>query len=295
MKAENMMQTQAIKAKTMAHPCYNCGGGQNARIHLPVAPKCNIQCNYCVRKYDCPNESRPGVTASVISPIEAAERFAHYAKHMDNLKVVGIAGPGDALANPAETFETLRLVREIDPDVTFCLSTNGLMLSHYAGEMMEVGVTHVTVTLNTIDPKIGAKIYKHVDYMGMRYTGEAAAEILLNNQLAGLKALTKLGVVCKVNTVTLRGINDGHIGEISETLKSMGVYIHNVMKMIPVKDSAFEGLKPLNDAELAAVRGKGAEYIKQMHHCQHCRADAVGTLTVTAASYTQLQGRLCTV
>ncbi len=45
------------------HPCYNKAASANwGRLHLPVAPNCNIQCNYCNRKYDCANENRPGVT-----------------------------------------------------------------------------------------------------------------------------------------------------------------------------------------------------------------------------------------
>lgn len=279
-----------VSEETMAHPCYNCGAGKNARIHLAVAPKCNIQCNYCVRKYDCPNESRPGVTAEVISPLQAAERFMHHRNTMDNLKVVGIAGPGDALANPNETFETFRLVREIDPDVTFCLSTNGLMLPDYAEKLAEGGVSHVTVTLNAVNPKIGAKIYRYVNYKGEHYGGMQAAEVLLDRQLAGLEALIKNNAVCKVNTVALRGINDGHIEAISERLRRMGVYIHNIMRMIPVTGSAFEGLEPFSERELAMLRSKGATHIKQMYHCRQCRADAVGIL-----GQKRLQGRLCAV
>ena len=33
-------------------------------MHVAVAPACNIQCHYCNRKYDCANESRPGVVSS---------------------------------------------------------------------------------------------------------------------------------------------------------------------------------------------------------------------------------------
>jgi uncharacterized Fe-S cluster-containing radical SAM superfamily protein len=186
--------------KTETHPCFNCGNGKNARIHLPVAPKCNIQCNYCVRKYDCPNESRPGVTTAVLSPDEAVARYIDAKSRIPNMTVVGIAGPGDALANFDETKETLTRIREIDPDVTFCLSTNGLLLPLYAQELVDLGVSHVTVTINAVDPEIGAKIYKHIDYLGTRYTGSAAAAILLANQLAGLRYLTARGVVCKVNT-----------------------------------------------------------------------------------------------
>ncbi|HEX3029635.1 MAG TPA: nitrogenase component 1, partial [Clostridia bacterium] len=65
----------AIDEKTASHPCFSGGACQNARMHIPVAPACNISCNYCNRKYDCQNESRPGVTSEVLTPAAALEKF----------------------------------------------------------------------------------------------------------------------------------------------------------------------------------------------------------------------------
>ena len=82
--------------KTKKHPCFSCGSAHKyARMHLPIAPKCNISCNYCLRKYDCVNESRPGVTTEILSPKEAFAKYKIVKAKMPNLTVVGIAGPGD--------------------------------------------------------------------------------------------------------------------------------------------------------------------------------------------------------
>jgi nitrogenase molybdenum-iron protein alpha/beta subunit/uncharacterized Fe-S cluster-containing radical SAM superfamily protein len=195
----------SIEEKTKTHPCFSCDSAHKyARMHLPIAPKCNISCNYCLRKYDCPNESRPGVTTEVLSPEKAFEKYKLVKEKMPNLKVVGIAGPGDALANFDEVKKSLELIREYDEEVTFCLSTNGLMLPFYAKDLVELGVSHVTITINAVDPKVTAKVYKYVDYLGVRYVGEEGARILLNNQLSGLKYLTNHGIVCKVNIVMLK-------------------------------------------------------------------------------------------
>ena len=264
--------------KTKTHPCYNCGAGQFGRIHLPIAPKCNIQCNYCLRKYDCPNESRPGVTTEVLLPKEALKKYLYVKEQVPNITVVGIAGPGDALANFPETKETLRLIRQEDPDVTFCLSTNGLMLPIYAQELIDLGVSHVTVTINAVDPIIGAKIYQHIDFMGQSYTGEAAAGILLGNQLSGLKYLTDRGVICKVNIVMLKGINDEHIEDIVKKVRELNCDITNIMQMIPVKGSIFEDMPLVNKKEVMQMRIKCEQHLKQMLHCKQCRADAIGTL-----------------
>jgi len=264
--------------KTETHPCFNCSGGKYARIHLPIAPKCNVQCNYCLRKYDCPNESRPGVTTQILNPEEAFAKYKLVKANMPNLKVVGIAGPGDSLANFDQTKQTLSLIKEYDPDVTFCLSTNGLMLPMYAQDLIDLGVSHVTVTMNTISPKIGAQIYQYVNYMGFRYTGEQGATILLANQLAGIKYLTDHGIVCKINIVMLKGINDGEIEAVVQKAKELHCEITNIMQLIPVKGSTFEDMPLVSNKEITAMRKKCEGHMKQMYHCRQCRADAVGTL-----------------
>ena len=278
-KGNEMEKELTLEDKKKTHPCFSCGSAHKyARIHLPIAPKCNISCNYCVRKFDCPNESRPGVTTQVLEPKEALERYIQVKKDVPNLTVVGIAGPGDALANFDETKETLELIREYDRNVTFCLSTNGLMLPMYASELVELGVSHVTITINAIDPKIGAQIYKHVNYLGTTYTGIEAATVLLANQLSGLKYLASRGLVCKVNIVTLKGINDEHIEEVVKKVKELGATITNIMQMIPVQGSVFENIPLVSNKEIMDLRKKCGIHLEQMYHCKQCRADAIGLL-----------------
>ncbi|WP_143742724.1 nitrogenase cofactor biosynthesis protein NifB [Megasphaera cerevisiae] len=266
--------------RTQTHPCFTCGkeNVKYARMHLPVAPRCNIQCNYCVRKFDCPNESRPGVTTKVLIPDEAFAKFEQVKKDIKNLTVVGIAGPGEALANFPAMEKVLTLIRKKDPDITFCLSTNGLMLPVYAQRLIELGVSHVTITINAVDPKIGAQIYKYVHYMGRLYKGESAAGILLGNQLSGLKYLSTHGVICKVNIVMLKGINDHHIETVVKTVKKLGAFITNIMQLIPVEGSAFEKLPLVSNREIMKMRQQCGIYVAQMMHCRQCRADAIGTL-----------------
>lgn len=273
------MTREDVEEKTKTHPCFSCSSSHKyARMHLPIAPKCNVSCNYCLRKFDCVNESRPGVTTDVLSPEEAFAKYKLVKSKMDNLKVVGIAGPGDALANFDQVRETLKLIKAYDNEVTFCLSTNGLMLPFYAQELIDLGVSHVTVTMNAIDPKITAKVYKFIDYLGVTYTGEEGTQILLNNQLSGIKYLTDRGIMVKVNIVMLKGINDHHIEAVTKKVKELGAGITNIMQMIPVKGSVFENMPLTTNKEIMDLRKKCGEHIEQMYHCKQCRADAIGLL-----------------
>ena len=250
-----------------------------ARMHLPVAPECNIRCNYCNRKFDCVNESRPGVTSEILTPKQAYEKYLLVSKKLENLSVIGFAGPGDALANFVQVRETVELIKNDNDNITFCLSTNGLMLPHYAEDIINLGISHVTVTINSVDPKISAAVYSHINYENKFYTGEKGAVILLENQLKGLKILADAGTVIKVNIVAIRGINDFHIEEVVKTAKNYGAYKTNIMQLVPAENTKFQNILPLGTKELNNIRNKCSSHLKQMYHCKQCRADAIGTLT----------------
>lgn len=274
-----MTETITIEERTAEHPCFaaHCTG-RNARIHLAVAPKCNIQCNYCLRKMDCVNETRPGVTSKVLTSDQAIARYREAAERLDNLTVAGIAGPGDALANWEETRDTYAGIRELDPTVTFCLSTNGLQLPRYVDELAALSVSHLTVTLNAVDPAIGAQMYRFAEWEGERLTGLAAAERLLANQLAGIRRAVELGICVKINTVLVSGINVEHAVEVARVAAGLGVSYQNITCMIPVPGSVFQDLPVVDEATHARVRKECSAYLQQIYHCRQCRADAVGKL-----------------
>lgn len=265
-----------MKRKIAEHPCFSPEAQHLfGRLHLPVAPSCNIQCNYCDRKFDCVNESRPGVTSEVLSPRDALRRTDEILKQNPYIKVVGIAGPGDPLDND-ETFETFRLIREKYPDVTFCVSTNGLLLADRFSGLAEAGVETLTVTMNAMDPDIQKQIIGEIYYKGKKYEGREAAEILIENQLKGIQKAVEAGMTVKINTVLIPGINDKHIIELAKKMNEAGVYIMNIMPLI--SQAAFKDIAPPTEQERKAVQDACAPYVKQMRHCRQCRSDAYGLL-----------------
>ncbi|OCC14799.1 Nitrogenase FeMo-cofactor synthesis FeS core scaffold and assembly protein NifB [Dissulfuribacter thermophilus] len=261
------------------HPCFNEKvKGQCGRVHLPVAPKCNIKCNYCDRKYDCVNESRPGVTSTVLSPYQAVAYLKKVLEKEPRITVVGIAGPGDPFANPVETMETLRLVKKEFPDIILCLATNGLNIGPYVEELKDIGVTHVTITINAVDPKIGSKIYSWVRDGKVVYRGIKGAELLLRRQKEAIKKLKDCGITVKTNYIVIPGINDHHVADVAREMKGYGVDLFNCMAMFPNPGAPFGTLPQPSKDEMDRVRAIAEEYLPQMRHCTRCRADAVGLL-----------------
>lgn len=285
-QSENIPGRCTISEKTARHPCYsNQAMHKYARMHLPVAPRCNISCNYCNRKFDCVNESRPGVTSEILTPKAAWQKFNLVKAKIKNLSVVGIAGPGDALADWDNTKEAIKLIKTTNPEILFCLSTNGLMLPDYAEEMVELGLKHVTVTVNCLDPEIGARIYRYVHYRGHRYEGRKGAGVLLDNQLAGIEYLAQHEVLVKVNVVMINGINAHHIPDVVKKVRDLGAFMTNIMPLIPAHGSPFAGFPQTGRKELEEVRKACQAYLRQMRHCRQCRADAIGMLDHDLSAY----------
>ncbi len=261
------------------HPCFNSDARHTTgRIHLPVAPKCNIQCNYCDRKFDCMNESRPGVTSAVLEPRQALAYLDRVLERVPQLKVVGIAGPGDPFASPDETLETLRLVREKYPEMLLCVASNGLNLAPYAQDLARLEVSHVTVTVNAVDPAVGSQIYSWVRDRKTIYRGEQAARVLLERQLDAIRAVKEAGVTLKINTILIPGVNEDHVEVVAEEMRSLGADIMNCIPLFPVVGTPFAEKEQLPLSRVKAIRGQVEQLLPQMEHCTRCRADAVGLL-----------------
>ena len=264
---------------TEDHPCFSKDARHRfGRIHLPVAPKCNMQCNYCNRDYECVNESRPGVTGAVLMPGQAADYLDAVLTKIKNIAVVGIAGPGDPFANGEETMETLRLVRKRHPGMLLCLATNGLGLSPYIEELAGLKISHVTLTVNAVDPEIGRKIYAWARVGSKMYRGLDAARVILEKQLEGIRCLKEKGIVVKINTVVIPGVNDGHVGEIARTVAGLKADIMNCMAIYHVAGTPFEGIASPSEEAMKAIRGQVGLHMPQMSHCTRCRADAAGMI-----------------
>jgi len=270
-----MNKVKTTDELTNRHPCFSTGAKPNSgRVHLPVSPGCNIACNFCLRSIN-DAENRPGVASGIISPKEALEVVRKAVSICPDITVAGVAGPGDALATPY-ALTTFGLIKNEFPDIIKCMSTNGLLLPDYADEIIDVGIDALTVTVNAVDPKIEAKICDSVTYHGKLYEGAQATEILINNQIEGIKKIAQAGISVKVNTVLIPEINAGHIEDIAKTVSGAGACFMNIIALIPQHKLSWCSAP---DCELLSeARQKAEKYIKVFRHCMRCRADAAGLL-----------------
>jgi nitrogen fixation protein NifB len=253
------------------HPCF--GAKENAgRIHLPVCPECNIECNFCDRKFGVA-DNRPGVAAYVISPEESLAAVKRAIELCPTIRVVGIAGPGDALVSD-KAIETFRLIGREHPHLLKCMSTNGLLLLERADELIELGLDSLTVTVNAVDPLILSQIVARIHYHGEHLAGADGANVLIRNQLEGIRKVKRANVTVKANIVLIPEINRSHIKDTAKALSEAGADMLNIIPLIPQHKLAHCSQPDCED--LYAARQEAEEYLEVFRHCQRCRADAVG-------------------
>lgn len=277
-----MSQNDRLKS----HPCYSKEAHLKVgRIHLPVAPSCNIQCRYCVRGTDCVNESPPGVSSGVINVDEAVDRVNYGIHREERIRVVGIVGPGDPLNNRA-TFDVLRTLHREHPELILCLSTNGLLLPDRLKDLLDAGVSSLTVTINAATPETAARIYNWITYRGRLLRGDEAARTLLNAQWSGLAAAVETGFMVKLNFVYLPGVNGHEAEDVARVAGRMGVDLMNIIPLLP--QGELSHLEKPGVYELTKLRDACDKYIPQMRHCRQCRADAFGLLGSSQDAETEI-------
>jgi nitrogen fixation protein NifB len=260
------------------HPCFSeKAHNKNGRLHLPVSPACNIQCRFCVRARNF-DENRPGVAAGILKPEEAVETVRRALELCPQITVVGIAGPGDALASP-HALDAFRRVNAVYPRLIKCLATNGLALPGKARELWEAGIRTITVTVNAVDNAVLSKIVSWV---------KNGAD-LIASQLKGIRECAALGIIVKVNTVLIPSVNGAHIAEIAKAVSDAGAARHNIIPLIPQNE--FADCEPPTCEQIESARREAGVYLDQFRHCKHCRADACGIPGINDLSKELYQNR----
>jgi len=256
----------SVLNKSQIHPCYDVEASNlYGRIHLPLIKSCNISCNYCNRDFDCPNENRPGVTSKLLKPEEICNFIEQNLKKHSNIKIIGIAGPGDVFAEPEVFYESIKIVKKNFPELKTCFCTNGYGIIDNIKIIQKLDIDYITVTINTLSPETARKIHPINDVAD-----------LINRQIEGVKMLKKTNALIKINSVFLPEINDNDLVEVSKFAGETGVFAQNIIPFYPVKDCMFKNLKLPQVEAVNIVRNQCSNYVKQLSHCKRCRADAVG-------------------
>jgi len=192
-----------------------------SRLHkviLPVARNCCMSCCYC-RQLPYPCTICHSQQVDVLTPLQAARALAAVAPPF----VVEIGGQGDPIMNE-ETFQTLRLLTIENITAPTFLTTTGLCILDRLDDILSVRPNVLKVIINSLDPKIGSRLVDSVIYRNKVVRGIDGAFLLQEKQVKGIKRLLAKGLTVAVETVSLSGLNAGHIPELVDALVALGIH-----------------------------------------------------------------------
>jgi len=160
-------------------------GHRDMRVSL--TDRCNLRCTYCM-PHDfaawLPSKDLLN-TDELIEIIEVA-----VSQGIDEIRLTG----GEPMLRP-DIVEIVSRISSIKNAPKLSMTTNGLVLAKLAKPLVDAGLRRINISLDTLDRDVFKKM-THRDRIDDVFAGIAAAKV------AGLLPV-------KINTVLLRGVNDG--------------------------------------------------------------------------------------
>jgi len=193
-----MGQTETGTAACAPRGLVDAQGRRIQYLRLSLTDRCNFRCGYCsVSDYEDGER--------ILSRAEIGRVVAAFARL--GVRRVRLTGGEPTLRR--EVVEIAADVRATPGIEEVALTTNGHRLRELAGPLRDAGVTALNVSLDTLDAEVLGRI-----------SGRGA---VLAQVLDGLEAAARAGFPSlKVNTVVMRGLNDGRLGDLARHAWSRG-------------------------------------------------------------------------
>ena len=223
----------------------------SGRIHLPVAPQAMAKSRFS------PDQPLP----RALTPEQALNWLEYLEGQGDAIRVVNINGPGDPLATPALTLKTLALVRERYPEASLCLTTLGLGAAEAAPELAKLGLAHVSILMDAVDPSVVERIYAWIRPGKRTLPLSEAARVLVKEQPYAIAALVEAGVPVQVKTTLYPWINSEQVGEIAQRAAELGVAEMKLFPFLPKGEDCPQPCQPADPAELERLAALASKHL----------------------------------
>jgi GTP 3',8-cyclase len=206
--AEVVVPIPTLKAPrdTLSRPIHD--------LRISVMDRCNFRCPYCMPRETFHEAYRFMKSAERLS-FEEIVRLARLFVQLGVRKLRLTGGEPLLRANLPDLIGDLTSIPGIE-DVA--LTTNGMLLAKYATELNAAGLGRITVSLDSLDPQVFAR-------MSGGFGG-------VEDVLDGIEHARRAGLApVKINTVVQRGINDDDVLELVERFRGTGVIVRFIEYM----------------------------------------------------------------
>ena len=128
-------------------------------LRISITDRCNLRCRYCM-----PQTSFSWMPSKSILSFEEIYNLCHAFCRM-GIKKIRLTG-GEPLVRRG-IVDLIRRINGLEGLDEICLTTNGTLLGNFASELMDAGLQHVNISLDTMTPDTyasitGADMFSHV-------------------------------------------------------------------------------------------------------------------------------------
>ena len=211
---------------TVSRPLLDQFARRISYLRLSVTDRCDLRCAYCM-----PERMTFLPKADVLS-LEELHRMAlgFIDRGITKIRLTG----GEPLVRRDMTELVRALGRKLGDGLEeLTLTTNGTQLPQHAEALFEAGVRRINVSLDTLDRASFKRL---------------ARRDMLPQVLEGIDAALAAGLKVKLNTVALKGINEGEIPALMEFAhgKGMDLTLIEVMPLGEVEEDRVDHYLPLS-------------------------------------------------
>ena len=204
-------------------------------VRVSVTDRCDFRCVYCMSE-DMTFLPKPDVLS-----LEELDRLCSAFVRMGTRKLRVTGGEPLVRRGVMTLFRSLSRHLESGALNELTLTTNGSQLARFASELADCGVRRINVSLDTLNPDKFREVTRWGD---------------LDKVMAGIDAAQAAGLKIKINTVALKGFNDGEAPDLVAWAHGRGFDITfiEVMPLGAVERDRFDQFLPLTELRAALER-----------------------------------------
>lgn len=167
-------------------------GRQVSYLRVSVTDRCDLRCVYCMA------EDMQFLPKSDILSLEELQRLCEAFMRLGVRKIRLTGG------EPLVRRNVMALIRALGGHVRsgaldeLTLTTNGTQLALFAKDLAAAGVRRINVSLDSLDAETFSALTRRGD---------------LAQVVDGVMAAKQAGLAIKINTVALKGVNEGHLDQ----------------------------------------------------------------------------------
>ncbi len=213
-------------------------------VLLPIAPKVVARTRF---------SPPPSAGNKVIIASEILEGLDQIMK-TGEVSMVAITGPGDPLATPEITVDTIKIIKERYPQLKIGLKTIGIDSGRLASSLAQAGVDYIEMQVDGVKTEILEKLYAWIRPGSKTLKISDAADLLIKEQRSGVPALKFHNITVSILTTLYPGYNIDHVAQISSDMMELGADSMSLLPYSPEEDVEVELEHPSAEAVAEAVR-----------------------------------------